>query len=172
MNFFRRKKKVHISEVVQKALTYFVGNSPVMFYNFNQEDYIKEGYAANAEVYSIIKKITDKCNVAEPFIYIDKEGVKSKSLATSKSNRGNPLGLARHKLAVKAALDYADNDNDLSRLIKNPNDTETWRELITLLRVFYFVRSEEHTSELQSRPHLVCRLLLEKKNQTKNRRSN
>src|SRR5690554_7522975 len=26
------------------------------------------------------------------------------------------------------------------------------------------VRSEEHTSELQSRPHLVCRLLLEKKN--------
>src|SRR3989442_6646780 len=25
------------------------------------------------------------------------------------------------------------------------------------------VRSEEHTSELQSRPHLVCRLLLEKK---------
>src|SRR5690554_7253845 len=27
-----------------------------------------------------------------------------------------------------------------------------------------FLRSEEHTSELQSRPHLVCRLLLEKKN--------
>src|SRR5205809_2177449 len=27
-------------------------------------------------------------------------------------------------------------------------------------------RSEEHTSELQSRLHLVCRLLLEKKNQT------
>src|SRR3989442_9903856 len=25
------------------------------------------------------------------------------------------------------------------------------------------IRSEEHTSELQSRPHLVCRLLLEKK---------
>src|SRR5690625_6831806 len=32
------------------------------------------------------------------------------------------------------------------------------------------VRSEEHTSELQSRGHLVCRLLLEKKNtQTKDR---
>src|SRR5690554_7380568 len=27
----------------------------------------------------------------------------------------------------------------------------------------YDQRSEEHTSELQSRPHLVCRLLLEKK---------
>src|SRR5436305_6710452 len=30
------------------------------------------------------------------------------------------------------------------------------------------VRSEEHTSELQSRPHLVCRLLLEKKKKKKN----
>src|SRR5436305_2087146 len=28
---------------------------------------------------------------------------------------------------------------------------------------FFLRRSEEHTSELQSRPHLVCRLLLEKK---------
>src|SRR3989442_7925549 len=33
-----------------------------------------------------------------------------------------------------------------------PRDTATRR-----------VRSEEHTSELQSRPHLVCRLLLAKK---------
>src|SRR5437870_6614343 len=33
------------------------------------------------------------------------------------------------------------------------------------------IRSEEHTSELQSRGHLVCRLLLEKKNEchTRNR---
>src|SRR5437870_10516146 len=31
----------------------------------------------------------------------------------------------------------------------------------------YFVRSEEHTSELQSRGHLVCRLLLEKKKKIK-----
>src|SRR3989442_10147367 len=30
-------------------------------------------------------------------------------------------------------------------------------------------RSEEHTSELQSRPHLVCRLLLEKKKKNESR---
>src|SRR2546422_4621268 len=30
------------------------------------------------------------------------------------------------------------------------------------------IRSEEHTSELQSRLHLVCRLLLEKKKKNKN----
>src|SRR5436305_8128956 len=32
-------------------------------------------------------------------------------------------------------------------------------------------RSEEHTSELQSRPHLVCRLLLEKKNDVRHERN-
>src|SRR5437870_11507472 len=32
-------------------------------------------------------------------------------------------------------------------------------------------RSEEHTSELQSRGHLVCRLLLEKKNRGYGRRA-
>src|SRR5687768_17919347 len=34
------------------------------------------------------------------------------------------------------------------------------------------VRSEEHTSELQSRLHLVCRLLLEKKKKTTKQQSN
>src|SRR3989442_9879266 len=37
-----------------------------------------------------------------------------------------------------------------------------------LIRVAGNMRSEEHTSELQSRPHLVCRLLLEKKKTSKN----
>src|SRR3989442_4553158 len=32
-------------------------------------------------------------------------------------------------------------------------------------------RSEEHTSELQSRPHLVCRLLLEKKKKMSTRQN-
>src|SRR5690554_7146208 len=33
----------------------------------------------------------------------------------------------------------------------------------SMLSMLEILRSEEHTSELQSRPHLVCRLLLEKK---------
>src|SRR5699024_11816251 len=37
-----------------------------------------------------------------------------------------------------------------------------------VVRVTGVVRSEEHTSELQSRFDLVCRLLLEKKNQSIN----
>src|SRR5690625_6531183 len=39
--------------------------------------------------------------------------------------------------------------------------------IIGSLQLFDLVRSEEHTSELQSRGHLVCRLLLEKQNMHK-----
>src|SRR5690348_17884497 len=37
-------------------------------------------------------------------------------------------------------------------------------EVLRLARMVGDLRSEEHTSELQSPVHLVCRLLLEKKN--------
>src|SRR5690349_23828590 len=36
----------------------------------------------------------------------------------------------------------------------------------------WLIRSEEHTSELQSRRDLVCRLLLEKKKKKKKKKSN
>src|SRR5690554_7181889 len=45
------------------------------------------------------------------------------------------------------------------RNIKNTLDHAFIRSLLDVAGI----RSEEHTSELQSRPHLVCRLLLEKK---------
>src|SRR5690554_7066360 len=62
-------------------------------------------------------------------------------------------------------LEYGDSTYDLSQpfarismvdavLKYNPEMSE---------EVLRDPRSEEHTSELQSRPHLVCRLLLEKK---------
>src|SRR5690554_4186162 len=48
--------------------------------------------------------------------------------------------------------------SDISRKLKLPLNIH---EQTSFSKVFD-VRSEEHTSELQSRPHLVCRLLLEK----------
>src|SRR5258708_14969008 len=38
------------------------------------------------------------------------------------------------------------------------------KEVLARVRALFRRRSEEHTSELQSPDHLVCRLLLEKKN--------
>src|SRR5687768_18371155 len=43
-----------------------------------------------------------------------------------------------------------------------------WCVDIPFGRIFKVDRSEEHTSELQSRLHLVCRLLLEKKKKDQN----
>src|SRR2546429_6331940 len=47
----------------------------------------------------------------------------------------------------------------------------TRRGDVVIARFPYSGRSEEHTSELQSRLHLVCRLLLEKKNMASATRS-
>src|SRR5687768_18251398 len=45
--------------------------------------------------------------------------------------------------------------------VEREREARAEREHVRTLRVV--LRSEEHTSELQSRLHLVCRLLLEKK---------
>src|SRR3712207_6930252 len=45
---------------------------------------------------------------------------------------------------------------------KDPKQLENYEQI--LRELFKKERSEEHTSELQSRQYLVCRLLLEKKN--------
>src|SRR3712207_7649538 len=42
-----------------------------------------------------------------------------------------------------------------------------WHHLAAVRRPLQPARSEEHTSELQSRQYLVCRLLLEKKKKNK-----
>src|SRR5690625_6996361 len=48
---------------------------------------------------------------------------------------------------------------------EKPEDENLWLEDITGEEQISW-RSEEHTSELQSRGHLVCRLLLEKTNKS------
>src|SRR5262245_63815888 len=43
---------------------------------------------------------------------------------------------------------------------------------VGLIKTTRYIRSEEHTSELQSLRHLVCRLLLEKKKKKKQKKNN
>src|SRR3712207_8589574 len=62
-------------------------------------------------------------------------------------------------LADRGARDLGCPAVDLQRLVAQPPLVE--------LQPRALERSEEHTSELQSRQYLVCRLLLEKKTQTK-----
>src|SRR5690554_7320842 len=81
------------------------------------------------------------------------------------------------KLASAALKPYWDSRLNIHYLsnIDGSNITEILHELNPATTLFIVQsksfttqeRSEEHTSELQSRPHLVCRLLLEKKKKNK-----
>src|SRR5258708_9308079 len=53
-------------------------------------------------------------------------------------------------------------DHDMDEYVRDINK-RLGRDVIVTVPVGQAVRSEEHTSELQSPDHLVCRLLLEKK---------
>src|SRR5690554_7628331 len=56
-----------------------------------------------------------------------------------------------------------------TRRLRAKNPMEKNRRSIPPPATNKYSRSEEHTSELQSRPHLVCRLLLEKKKNKPNK---
>src|SRR5947208_12451450 len=63
--------------------------------------------------------------------------------------------------AVDASLQVKTAEADAEGLkVKLESDSMTQQSQIATIKA----RSEEHTSELQSPDHLVCRLLLEKKN--------
>src|SRR5690625_5440916 len=53
--------------------------------------------------------------------------------------------------------------NELLVIQSKVNEQNQLSEVYSLEPLWKKLRSEEHTSELQSRGHLVCRLLLEKK---------
>src|SRR5690348_17534689 len=71
-----------------------------------------------------------------------------------------------YTLSLHDALPISEAQND----VRNPHvQRENYHKPCRQLpgRCHRVHRSEEHTSELQSPVHLVCRLLLEKKNKTK-----
>src|SRR5690554_7354890 len=76
-------------------------------------------------------------------------------------------GIRHRAVAKEAAVPLAATTyyfKDIDELIVDAFTLYTEKALLVLKDFTgHFYRSEEHTSELQSRPHLVCRLLLEKK---------
>src|SRR3712207_8849888 len=66
--------------------------------------------------------------------------------------------------AEKVHWDFGDGTRGDSEAGKNTRFAHTYTEPGTYEVKLHTKRSEEHTSELQSRQYLVCRLLLEKKN--------
>src|SRR5437899_4299817 len=81
----------------------------------------------------------------------------------------HPMSLARllHAILMMPAEIRLTKDARRVVLKRNPKD----RPMMKLLEsALHRLRSEEHTSELQSLRHLVCRLLLEKKKKKKKKK--
>src|SRR5436309_11707775 len=84
-----------------------------------------------------------------------------------------------YTLSLHDALPISHDDRDLhaegrhvAHLVGDPIEHERVDSVALAPGIDPLVlRSEEHTSELQSRENLVCRLLLEKKKKVKERRS-
>src|SRR3712207_7056440 len=74
---------------------------------------------------------------------------------------GAAVGIARDTMERAEALVSA--NVDVLVIDTAHGHSQGVLEMVKRIRV-RFPRSEEHTSELQSRQYLVCRLLLEKKN--------
>src|SRR5690554_6988135 len=80
----------------------------------------------------------------------------------------NPQPALGQALLQPGHLDPGDlADLLLAQRVEHDDVVEPVDELRAEVRLHHPHRSEEHTSELQSRPHLVCRLLLEKKKKKK-----
>ena len=136
--FKRESTKRTRNELESILYSHLINSSPVSFYDYDREDFISKGYVQNSDVYTIVKKIVDTCSVAKPYIYIDKTGVKSKSISKTTKE-----GYLRSKLHVAKNLEFADYDNDLAELIRHPNDYQTWTDFSNLRRTFYFVQGEQ-----------------------------
>src|SRR5690554_7230696 len=110
--------------------------------------------------------LVDSVFMANDNVFLNKSARVEKDLDVY----GN-LTLHQGSLKLKPLIDTSLNENGLLMINQNGDvvnagsiqsivyDTQLATQLC---------RSEEHTSELQSRPHLVCRLLLEKKKKKKN----
>src|SRR5438105_11476979 len=78
-------------------------------------------------------------------------------------------GLARFGTEPCVVIGHQKGRDTKEKILRNFGmpKPEGYRKALRLMKL----RSEEHTSELQSRVDLVCRLLLEKKKKTKNKKT-
>src|SRR5690554_5807272 len=97
------------------------------------------------------------------FQYISTPSGLTEWFADNVNSRGEVYTFIWGDSEEKAKLATKKNDERIKFrwLDEEDNEIDYFFELRIILDEL--TRSEEHTSELQSRPHLVCRLLLEKK---------
>src|SRR5690625_3916715 len=162
LTYERMQKRIEEMEEVYKEIL----DKP---FNFDSDEEINTDYdnldfAANKDERNAIWRKQLKFNVLSTFFDLKKEEEeKSKKAEEDTESKEEYVAKSDEELeaearkSVKQSLDqFYDINKDLTK--------EDWIS-VYLNTVANQFRSEEHTSELQSRGHLVCRLLLEKKKQ-------
>src|SRR5690625_7665386 len=81
-------------------------------------------------------------------------------------SRSSGADRPRHSFPTRRSSDLTSAERLASLVPHRQQDRQKPRRRCSPPGLICAVRSEEHTSELQSRGHLVCRPLLEKKNKT------
>src|SRR5690554_7268462 len=110
--------------------------------------------------------IADSGSTKADFVALDNNG---ENLFTTETLGLNPEVLTKDEVIARLdqRFDILHNKNKVEKLFFYGAGCGTDRMKNHFKAIFEEYRSEEHTSELQSRPHLVCRLLLEKKKKKK-----
>src|SRR5699024_11238185 len=96
---------------------------------------------------------------------ISLNGDKAKQLTTFKNGATSPFWSKDGKKIIFSS--YLDHDDDVEKQVEQTKEErekerkEKKKQPLIVKELKYKSRSEEHTSELQSRFDLVCRLLLE-----------
>src|SRR2546430_11622192 len=113
------------------------------------------------EPYYVDEPIDHVYHLASPASPIDYLRLPLHTLKVGSHGTHHTIGLAKHKRArfLLASTSEVYGDPQV-----HPQPQSYWGHVNP-------IRSEEHTSELQSQSNLVCRLLLEKKNKTTHARS-
>src|SRR5688572_25483853 len=162
VNYYERKTGLRGFSFTQPYIVHSRA-SPELLENLLKDDYpvLMEGVHCTAFLPQVMKKkkaILRLHNVEGKYYWelfksetslFKKSFFLSESTALSKYEKKLPVDLLTITVSEKDASYYK---NDLGK--RN----------VKFLPVFIPFRSEEHTSELQSQSNLVCRLLLEKKN--------
>src|SRR5690625_6597959 len=134
----KQRKEDHYISIIQEKEFWFVVGSQHLY-----------GEEALQEVKANAQKITDALNESGVLPY----PIKLQELAVN----------AEKITSIMKEVNYRDEVAGVITWMHTFSPAKMWiRGTKLLQKPLLHLRSEEHTSELQSRGHLVCRLLLEK----------
>lgn len=116
MNWFLKKVATKLTTMQSSFV-----RGTALFSQYNSLEQIRRGYLNNSDIYAIIRRIAKTASTVPLYVYEVKDGQKLKQYKDAKLSSANTASLLKHFITKKEALQLADKDNPLQKLIDNPN---------------------------------------------------